>query len=455
MHVIVLGAGRVGQYVAQSLTLDGHSVVLVDMSKERLEEASLKSGISTKRGVGTDWRLLESLMEEGPSLLLALTNNDEINLVACAIAKSLGKNLRTVARIRDFRYLGLGHFDTGRIFHVDHLVIPELLVAEQIVKITLNKGLYSESFFHGGVLLRTVQVPLDWKHAGKTLAELKTSDRQMIIAIIRRKIRAFQKEDVDEIIFPHGDDVILGGDEVTVIGNTSLMQEMQHFLGTQDVLPRSAIIFGGTLVGSHLARSLQKRGIAVTLIEASTERCYKLAEELPGISIIQQQGSEWDSLKAAQVESADVFIAVSDSENKNMQVSLFAKELGCNKVIAELSTEETCRLAEKLSISHVVSPRIATTDRILSLAKAEKVTSIISLYDQRAEIIEAKVSVNSPVIGIPLSVLGTQLPKELLIAVIHNRGRIFVAGGSHILAPHDEVIVVCSPNNRHFLEKIF
>ncbi|MDB6081159.1 MAG: trkA, partial [Chlamydiia bacterium] len=163
MHIIILGAGRIGQFVAHSLSLDGHSVVLVDMNREKLEEASLKMDVAIKRGIGTDWKLLDELMEEAPELLLALTEDDEVNLVACTIAKSLGK-IRTIARVKDSRYLRHDHYDVGHLFHVDHLVVPELLVAEQISKISMNQGLYSESFFHGGILLRTATIPTGWEY---------------------------------------------------------------------------------------------------------------------------------------------------------------------------------------------------------------------------------------------------------------------------------------------------
>ena len=120
-----------------------------------------------------------------------------------------------------------------------------------------------------------------------------------------------------------------------------------------------------------------------------------------------------------------------------------------------ITDEAISLLAEKLGITHVVSPRIATTDRILALARAEKVTSILSLYDQRAEVMQVKVSLDSPLAGIPLSILGPRLPPELLIAIIYNRGRLFIAGGTHILSPQDEVIVICDPKHRKVLEQLF
>jgi len=450
MHVIILGAGRIGQYVAQSLSLDGHSVVLVDIQKIRLEEVSQKMDIAIKRGKGTDWQLLSDLMQENPDLVLALTDNDEVNLTSCAIAKALGQ-VRTIARIKNSQYLQCNQFDVRRLFHVDHLVLPELLVTEQIAKISLNKGLYSESFFHGGVLLRTLIVPENWPHSGKHLSQLQTSQKKLIAALIRRR----DEHGNDEILFPHGQDKIYAGDEVSFIGDTSLVQSLESFFHIDLQTPKSMLILGGQLIGNELADNLSKRGISTRLVESSASRCYKYAEELKGVSVIHCQNPDYDFLKAERVESMDIVVAATQSDEKNLHIALLSQELGCKKVIAVIADPHTARLAEKLGILHVVSPRIATTDRILTLAREEKVTSVVSFYDQRAEITEVKVSLDSPIAGIPLSVLGPKLPDKMLIAVIHNRGRLFIAGGTHILSPQDKVIVVCAPEHRKYLEQIF
>ncbi len=449
MHIIVLGAGRIGQYVAQSLSLDGHSVVLVDPNIEKLGEVAQKIDVATKKGFATDWKLIATLMEEGPQLLLALSDNDEVNLVACQIAKSFG-NVRTICRIKDSRYLGHEHLDIARLFHIDHLIFPEQLVAEQIIKIAFSQSFYHESFFHGGAILRTIQIPRGWVHNGKTLATLHTIDKRLIIALIKRKTETGYK-----LIFPHGKDSLYFDDEVTVIAEADLLAEIHRFFEVEEFLCESMAIIGGTSVGEHLARSAKKKEMRVKLSEASADRCYALAEELPDVAILHMQGSSFEFLQSENIASSDVFVAATPHEDKNLMFSLFAKELGSKRIISVLSDEHVIKIAEDHGISHVVSPHIITTDKILALARAEKLTSLVSLYDQQVEIMQIRVSLDSPVVGIPLSVLGPRLPQELLIAVLSSRGRIHIVGGSHILSPHDEVVVVCHPKHRQFLESIF
>ncbi len=468
MRIIVLGAGRIGQYVAQGLLRDDHNVTLVDSRRESLDEASQKMDVAIKVGRATDVALLGELMHEHPELLLALTDNDEANIVACSIARALGSfqskvnskahsNFRTIARIQSPHYLSRDNFDLGRLFHIDHIVIPDLLVANQLATCALNYGLYSENFFHGAAHLRTIILPVHWKHSGKTLAEIRTLEKRLMVALIRRKTDSSASSPLpkDLIIFPHGQDALFSGDEVTFIGNRNLDGEIDKLLGNSSPEPRSALIMGGELTAIHLAKELESRNVKVRLGDSSKERCYELARELPNCSILYTQGSDWDFLKAEKVGQVDVFVACTPIEEKNMQLSLFAKEQGCSKVISVFSDQATRRLAEKLGIYHAISPRIAATDRILTLAKREKLTSMLSLYDQRAEIIEVKVSQNSPLVGIPLSLLGPRLPPEILIAAIYSKGKLFIAGGNHILSPKDEALVICHPLHRKFLEEYF
>jgi trk system potassium uptake protein len=457
MNIVILGAGRIGQFVARSLSQDGHNVTLVDTSRERLDEASQKMDVATRRGEATDYALLKELIRECPDLLLALTDNDEVNLVASTLARSLNtmqtgasRHLRIIARLHNTHYLNYESFDIASLFHIDHIVIPDLLVASQILTVALNYGLYSESFFHGGALLRTVTLPQNWKYAGKTLAELRTIDNRLIAIIIRRK-----EQGHDTLIFPHGHDTLLAGDEVTFVGDSHLVVELKELLGQDAELPESCLIFGGDLTGVHLAEEIAKKGLRVRIADPEKSRCLEIARALSSVRVLHATGSDWDFFKSEKITQADVFIACTSSEERNLQLSLFAKELGCKKVISTFSEEETSHLAEKLGIYHIVSPRIVTCDRILTLARQEKLTSVLSLYDERAEILAVKVSERSPLIGIPLASLGPRLPSEILIAVIYSRGKLNIASGSDILSAKDEAIVVCHPKHRKYLEEIF
>ena len=187
--------------------------------------------------------------------MIALTNDDETNIVACSIAKHLGYP-RTIARVRDNRYLNRTRLDFARIFDVDYFLSPELLVANDILKYMIAPGsLAVENFAHGAVQLRTIKVPDKWRKQDKSLRELNLPQGVMI-GLIHRRIKDPSKKTSQEeskVIFPHGNDNILPGDEVTFIGETDVISEMHHFFGVSHKTIKSVAIVGGCLTGINLA----------------------------------------------------------------------------------------------------------------------------------------------------------------------------------------------------------
>ena len=463
MDVVILGAGRIGQYVAGALSRENHSVTIIDQDHRRLEEVSQKMDVATKRGSCTDPRLLASLMEDQPSLVLALTDNDEANLIACDIVKHIA-NTRTIARLKNTAYCEEESIDIKRLFSVDHLVIPELLASDQVSKIILNQGYYAETFFHGAVLLRTFQIPHNWPFAGMPLAQLKQESKNCIFALISRPqeiqarpslLKTLSSAYENRIIFPHGKDVILPGDEVTIIGEAESVIESYAFFRTPHLLPSSVVIAGGTPAAAYLANDLSRHNIHVRLIEQSASKGRLYAEKFGSFPILKQEGADWDFLAAERVDQAEVFVAYTPHEEKNVLLSLFAKQLGAKTVITCLSETASAKVVEQYGITRVISERISTCDRIMALSRAEKVLAALSLYDGRADVLEIKVSEDSPVTGIPLATLGPRLPKEVIFGIISSRGRIFVASGSHILCPNDHILVICDPQHKELLERLF
>lgn len=448
MKTVILGAGTFGQFVAESLSQDGHNVTLVDTNKERLEEASQKMDVTTRLGMASDWKLLHELMLESPELVLALTDNDEVNLVACRIAKSFGST-KCVARIQEMHHLGSFPIDIKRLFHVDDIVVPDLLVANKLIKITANECFSNESFFHDKAFMRTIKIPQEWKHHGKTLKELCSTTRRFIVALIKRA------SPHEALIFPHGQDQLLSGDELTVIGDHHLQDDIDALLGEGHDLPTSVVVVGGTLTGVLIAKALSEKGVHVRLVDTSKEHCYSLAKELPKIPLLYHPSADWDFFKSEKIDKVDACIACTGSEEKNMQLSLIAKDLGCPKVLSVFSDKASRHLAEKLGISHVVSPYITTCDHILTLTRQNSLSIIVSLYDQKAEIVGVKVSERSHVIGVPLAELGPHLPKEMLIGLVLSNGKIFAATGQHALSLGDELLIMCHPKHRKYIEELF
>ncbi|CUI17920.1 potassium uptake system, Trk family [Candidatus Protochlamydia naegleriophila] len=453
MNIVIVGAGDVGLYMASLLSKQKHNVILIDKNGAKLEELAWQMDVAIREGSGTDWQLIGDLLEIRPDLFLALTNNDEVNLVSCSIAKNLGYP-RTIARVKDNRFLNRIRLDFARLFNVDYFISPELLVAYDIYKNITSPGFLAfENFAHGEVQMRTLRVPASWSYYHLKLAELRLPKGIMIALIYR--FQDDQPGQEAELIFPHGTDRIFPGDEVTLIGERDQMAEIHHFFGLSIEKVDNVVIVGGSLVGVNLAKILQEHRIQVRLIDRNHRRCLELAEEFPDCHIIHHDGTDLDFLLSEKMSHADYFVMCTGNEEVNVLGGLVAKEAGCEKVAIILSNNRFMSLVNRLGVVHVVSPKLAVANRVISLAASKAVTSLVSLYENEAEILEITVSLNSKIIGIPLSEIGPQLPKDFLIAMIQNRGRITIAKGDSIICPGDTVIVVSNPKYFQDLEKIF
>ncbi|KAF3363033.1 Trk system potassium uptake protein TrkA-like protein 1 [Chlamydiales bacterium STE3] len=449
LNIVIIGAGTLGRYIATLLSKDNHNIIVVDKDKRKLEEISWNTDVATRHGDGTDWQLFDDLLEAFPNFLLALTNDDAVNLVACSIAKQLGYP-GTFARIHDNRFLNKTRLDFSHVFHVDHFIAPELLVANEMIKSVVGKGAYAFDFFaHGAVQLCTFRMPAQWNTHRRALKDLQLPEGVMIGIIYR------ESKNGDQIIFPHGEDVILPGDEVTFIGETEAMEGVPLFLDNPAKSVSSVVVIGGSFTAVQLTKLLEKRNVSVRIIEKSYERCQSLAEQVPHATILNGDGLDLEFLKSQRVSQSDLVVACTSQDELNLMICMVAKEIHCKDVLMVLSNPSYLPILDKLEVRHVISPYIVAANRILSNVYAETINSLVSLYENRAEVIEVKVSMDSQVIGIPISDLGPLLPKDFLIAMIQNRGRLMVANGNRIISPGDTVIVVMSPKHMADLGDIF
>jgi trk system potassium uptake protein len=454
MNIVILGAGEIGTYLAQTLSREEHNVIVIDRDSKPLEKLARSADVATKVGSGTDWQLLEELLEQSPELFLALSSNDETNLVACSIAKNLGYP-KTVARVHQTSYLHRSRLDFARMFFVDHFIGAEMILAHDIFKCIVNPGNVAvENFAHGAVQMRSIIIPEHSDLSNRSISELNLPDN-LLVGLIRRKPAFGEEIAAERIIFPRGHDFLLPGDEVTVIGESKVMAQLHFLFGTPAKEIRSVVIVGGTPVAMQVCRVLEEENIQVRLIEPDEERCRFLAEHLPGATILNQDPTDLNFLMAEKVHLSDAFVACTSSNEKNILAAALAKQAGCGEVITLVSDESFSSLLRRLGIFFTVSEKVSVANRIHAIIQEESVISVASLYHNQAKIMEIKVSSDSEIVGIPIADLGKYLPEDFLIALIENRGRIMIAKGSNILAPGDTVIVICHPKHVAELQKIF
>lgn len=449
MNIVILGAGSIGSYLAATLSKEGHNIIIIDRDGKALERLSRSADVATRLGSGTDWSLLEELTELSPDLFIAMSSDDETNLVACTIAKNLGYP-RTVARIRQNTFLDHSRLDFSRLFHVDHILGTELIVAHDIFKCIINPGNTAvENFAHGAVQMRTVIIPDNFAGAGKPLAQIKLSDN-LLVGLIRRKLGGNK----ETIIFPKGQDQLLPGDEATLIGETSVMHHLHEIFDVPKKVVHSVVLVGGSGAAIHLCRLLLEYKIDVKIIEQDEQKCQRLAKLFPKATILNHDGTDFDFLVEERVCRSDVFVACTQSHETNILTAALAKQAGCNEVIALVSDESSAPLLHRLGISYTLSERASIAASIHSILQDDAVVSVASLYDNQAKIMEVKISSDSGIVGSPIADLSSSLPQNFLIAMIENRSGITIPKGSNVLAPGDTAIVICSPESVTDVEKM-
>jgi trk system potassium uptake protein TrkA len=447
MNIVILGAGKTGSYVAATLAEEEHNVILIDKDAKALEQAARESDIATVHATAPSRKLFEDLIEQKPDLFFAATGDDETNLVCCSIAKNSGFP-KTIARIQARDYLNHSRLDFGHLFFVDYFVGPEILAAQDLLKLLVHTGdLAVEHFAHGAIQMRTIQIPDQWDKGETPIAQLLLPE-ELIAGLIRRKFA-----DGETILIPHGGDHILPGDQVTLVGEAKVMHRLHEIFHSSDARAASILIVGGSSVAVHLTHFLCQQKINVRIIEKSAARCEELAELLPQATIINRDGRDPQLLRSERVQDVDALVSCTHFDETNLLIASLAKQLGCRKAVAQITNGSLSPILEKVGVIPALSGRVNVANRILSILDEETTLSVASLSCDAAKIVELKVSPSSKLVGIPLSDL--DLPKGLLIAVIESQGRVMVGRGSKILRPEDIVIAICHPVQIPKLQQLF
>lgn len=453
MNIVILGAGKIGKYLSHILSKEEHNVTIIDKDQMSLQRIEQDVDVATFYGYGATIKTLESLLDNNPSHFIAITGNDETNLVACTIAKNLGYPI-TIARVKELEFLTRSRLNFSKLFFIDHFIAAEVLTAYNILKTIVNpRDLALENFAHGAIQMRTITIPKEWDKSDVSISELNLP-KEMIVSLIRRTVEEDNNKS-DKIIFPHGNDVIKVNDEVTIIGENTCMNQLHFIFKTPEKFVKSVILVGGTSVALHLAHILEKMHVHVTIIEKDEKKADEIADLFKHTVVINRDALNLNFLLEEQIQNTGAFVSCTSNDSTNLLLSLLAKQAGCKQVHSVISDIELAPVLRNLNIHFSISERVTFTNRILSIINEESVLSIASLCDNKARVIEMKVSEDSGLIGIPISELSNQLPKKLLIAAIENRGHVMIGKGTRILSPGDTIILITSPEHLNELKDLF
>ena len=432
MDVVIVGAGEVGTSIAASLAAD-HEVVVIDVDADRAEQLKYELDVLTVAGDGTTADVQTTAAVGDADMLIACTDDDRTNLVTCGTAKTLGDAF-TIARVKSTEYLRTWEA-AERAFGVDFMVCTDLQAAENIVRVIgLPSAIDVDPFANGLVQMAEFEIAEESPVAGQTVAEADRFESLTFVGIFRD----------DEMVLPRGDTVICAADRAVVIGSP----ESVHLFAT-DVAPEATpdradeiVIVGGSEIGYQTARLLEERAFRPRLIERDGERARSLAEDLPNTIVMEHDATDAEFLAREHVDEADIVVTALSSDEKNLLVSVLAKRMGVERVIAVVDSPDYVTVFEEIGIDIAINPRTVTAEEITRFTYESIAENIAVLENDRAEVLELELTGGCELVGQPVADLVESIDVRFVIGAITRDGELVTPRGDTVLRPGDHVVLL-------------
>jgi len=435
MRVIIIGAGKTGFIIAKILVEEKYDVVVIERQEERANTLQEYLDVEVIIGNGVKRTSLEEAGIREAGLVVAVTESDETNLVACMLAKTFGQ-AKTIAKVKNPEYVLENEKDKEMFSGIDYMINPKLVTAKEIAKlIDVPEALDVAYYAEGKIQLLELKIPEEAPVANKQLKDLKFESPFLIAAIIREK----------KLIIPRGNDLIYPQDIIFVLAKTVDMIQVESFLGNKREKVNRVVILGGGYTGLQLAKILENRKFKVKIIDKDYNRCVQIAKKLDQTMVLYGDATDINFLNNEDTGSADVFVSLTDDDKLNLLVSLIVKNLGVKRTIAQVGRSDYITLMENVGIDIGVSPRTLTANRILRfIHQGNKVISVTLLNNEGAEMTELLIAEDSPVANKKLKELN--FPPGSLVASIYRKNQVILPKGDDVLRPGDSVTVFTLPD---------
>ncbi len=435
MKIIILGAGQVGSSVAQNLASEANDITVVDNRPEILRELQDRIDIRTITGPASHPEVLTRAGAEDADMILAVTNSDETNMIACQVAYTLFHTPIKVARVRAQEYLAYSKLFTQEALPVDVLISPEQLVTDYIRRlIEQPEALQVLEFAGGRVQLVAVRAVEGGPLVGQELRELRSH-----MPGIEARVAAIFRSSSD--ILPKGDTVIEANDEVFFIAARKNIRAVTSELRDLDKPVKRVIIAGGGNIGLRLAKSIESR-YQVKLIDRNSETARRLSEQLGSAIVLLGDAADEELLLDENIENTDVFCALTNDEEANILSAMLAKRLGARKVMSLINRPSYVDLVQSEAIDIAISPQQATIGSLLTHVRRGDVAAVHSLRRGAAEAIEAVAhgdSKTSRVVGRTVDEI--KLPPGTTIGALVRGEEVIIAHHNTVIESDDHVIL--------------
>ena len=438
MKIIIIGTGKVGFSLAEQLLNEKHDITIVDTQDSALRRATDALDIMSVKGNGVSTDTLREAGAEDADLLVAATNSDEVNMVCCLTAKHLGAKY-TIARIRNPEY-NLGLHELKKNMGIDMVINPENATAVEISRLLrFPSAANIETFCRGRVELMGFRLQEGDFLVNQPLHALSAQVKQLSLLVC-----AVDRD--GEVTIPNGSFVPQVGDKLYLIGRPTSLDQFFRLLGRYSPKVKTVFIVGGGKISVYLTAILEKMKMRVKIVELSEKRCRLVSEMMPRTTVICGDGTDQELLESERMSAADAFVALTDRDEDNLIISLYAMQQGMHKVVTKCNRQNYTGIARAVGLDSVISPKLITAAQILQLVRGMQnsqgsvMNTLYRIADGKAEAMEFTVGPSTRHLNVPLRDL--HLHKGILIAVIMRDGEIIIPEGSSCIQEGDSVIII-------------
>ena len=437
MNIFIYGSGKVGQRIVSILSESSHNITVIDKDRKAVETVTDLYDVIGYEGDGTDAALMQEAGIEKADLLLAMTGNDEVNLICALIARNLSR-CRTIVRVKNPRYEA--SFPViAKNLGLAMIVNTERLAAEEAARvIRFPSALQVETFNKGRIELIKYRVKEDSLLDGIRIADISRKIKaDVLICAVERGEKA---------MIPNGDFVLHARDVISFVTTPERGQGIFRALEGKNRRSRDCMIIGGSTLGYYLAKELTQSGIHVTLIERNPEKCESLSQSIPAANIICGDATDTSLLFEEGLEQMDAVVTLTNMDETNIILSLYVSNHCHVKTITKMNRLEMDAVTADMNLDTILVPKNITGDIVSSYVRAMgnspegSIEALYSLAGGKAEAIEFRVGANCPLADKPLMQL--RLKSDLVIACISHYGKVVIPNGRSIIREGDDIIVV-------------
>lgn len=445
MKIIIIGAGEVGFNIAQRLSEENHDVVVIEKDPNKIRHIQNVIDVQAILGSGTNPSTLSEAGIKESDIIVAATDSDEVNLIACFYAQYLTDYITKIARVKNPDYMKHKEIFNQDFFNIDLIINPRSEMVASMLKLLEVPGASEViDFVDGRIKLIGITVKDNSPLVGRKLSSFTDLEHIILIGVIVRG---------EEVIIPKGQDTIQANDLIYFVTRREEVPNIFRLLNLREEGLSRLMIVGGGETGLALATSLDTTTINTKIIERDGQRCLELAEKLENVVVLNGDGTDRELLMEENVADVDIMVVVTGDEENNVLISLLGKALGAKKTVTRIGKLSYIPLVSAIGIDTVVSPRLSAIRAILQYIRKGKVIRVAPLKGEGAEAIEFEALETSDIVNTPLS--RVKFPKEAIVGAIVRGEEVIIPKGHNLIKPHDHMIIFALKGAIPKLEKLF